>query len=138
VERLVDDADLAGRFALGGTFATLYLSPRDYHRVHSPVDGAVIASRYLPGEFWPVNPATVRTQDALFCLNERLVTVIESPTLRPGRGGEGGRDLRGTESVPPTTTGSPTPVSRRGCGPTFRRVRWSGAVSWGASRWAPP
>jgi phosphatidylserine decarboxylase len=79
VDRLVDDADLAARFALGGTYATLYLSPRDYHRVHAPVEGTVVASRYLPGEFWPVNPATVRNRDALFCLNERLVTVMDSP-----------------------------------------------------------
>jgi phosphatidylserine decarboxylase len=78
VDKLVDDAELAARFALGGTYATLYLSPRDYHRVHSPVEGAVVASRYLPGEFWPVNPATVRNRDALFCLNERLVTVMDS------------------------------------------------------------
>ena len=81
VERLVDDAELAGRFALGGAFATLYLSPRDYHRVHAPVEGAVVASRYVRGEFWPVNPATVRNRDALFCLNERLVTVIDSSTF---------------------------------------------------------
>ncbi|HTS82916.1 MAG TPA: archaetidylserine decarboxylase [Myxococcaceae bacterium] len=79
VERLLDDADLAARFALGGAFATLYLSPRDYHRVHSPVDGAIVSSRYLRGELWPVNPATVRNRDALFCLNERLVTVVDGP-----------------------------------------------------------
>jgi len=77
IDRLLDDAELAARFALGGAFATLYLSPRDYHRVHSPVDGAVVSSRYLPGELWPVNPATVRGRDALFCLNERLVTVMD-------------------------------------------------------------
>jgi len=81
VERLLDDADLAERFALGGAYATLYLSPRDYHRVHSPVDGTVVASRYLPGELWPVNPTTVRNRDALFCLNERLVTVIDTATF---------------------------------------------------------
>jgi len=78
VDQLLDDAELAARFALGGAYATLYLSPRDYHRVHSPVEGAVVASRYLPGEFWPVNPATVRNRDALFCLNERLVTVVDT------------------------------------------------------------
>jgi phosphatidylserine decarboxylase len=79
VERLLDDAELAERFALGGAYATLYLSPRDYHRVHAPVDGAVISSRYLQGELWPVNPATVRNRDALFCLNERLITVLDGP-----------------------------------------------------------
>ena len=80
VDKLLDDAELAARYALGGAYATLYLSPRDYHRVHAPVAGSVVASRYLAGEFWPVNPATVRNRDALFCLNERLVTVLESPT----------------------------------------------------------
>lgn len=77
VERLLDDGELAARFALGGAYATLYLSPRDYHRVHAPVDGTVVASRYLPGDFWPVNPATVRSREALFCQNERLVTVLD-------------------------------------------------------------
>jgi phosphatidylserine decarboxylase len=78
VDRLLDDADLAARFALGGAYATLYLSPRDYHRVHAPVSGEVVASRYVRGEFWPVNPATVRNRDALFCVNERLVTVLDT------------------------------------------------------------
>ncbi|HZJ53840.1 MAG TPA: archaetidylserine decarboxylase [Myxococcaceae bacterium] len=81
VDRLLDDGELAARFALGGAYATLYLSPRDYHRVHAPVGGSVVASRYLAGELWPVNPATVRQRDALFCINERLVTVIDSPTF---------------------------------------------------------
>jgi phosphatidylserine decarboxylase len=81
VDRLLDDAELAARYALGGAYATLYLSPRDYHRVHAPVAGAVVASRYLAGEFWPVNPVTVRNRDALFCLNERLVTVVDSPVF---------------------------------------------------------
>jgi len=78
IDRLLGDAELAARYALGGAYATLYLSPRDYHRVHSPVEGAVVSSRYLPGEFWPVNPATVRNRDALFCRNERLVTVLDT------------------------------------------------------------
>jgi len=77
VDQLLDDSELAQRFALGGAYATLYLSPRDYHRVHAPVAGAVVSSRYLPGELWPVNPATVRNRDALFCLNERLITVVD-------------------------------------------------------------
>jgi phosphatidylserine decarboxylase len=78
IERLLDDAELAARFALGGAYATLYLSPRDYHRVHAPVGGAVVSSRYLRGELWPVNPTTVRGRDALFCLNERLITVLDT------------------------------------------------------------
>lgn len=82
VDKLLDDEQLSGRFAHGGAYATLYLSPRDYHRVHSPVAGSIVSSRYLPGEFWPVNPATVRNRDALFCLNERLVTVMDTPVGR--------------------------------------------------------
>jgi phosphatidylserine decarboxylase len=78
VDRLLGDGELARVFAGGGSFATLYLSPRDYHRVHAPVAGRVVTSRYLRGELWPVNPATVRTKDALFCVNERLVTLLES------------------------------------------------------------
>jgi phosphatidylserine decarboxylase len=78
VERLLGDAELARAFADGGTFVTLYLAPRDYHRIHAPVAGRVVGSRYLRGEFWPVNPATVRNKDALFCANERLVTLLES------------------------------------------------------------
>jgi phosphatidylserine decarboxylase len=78
VDRLLGDAELAQAFARGGAFATFYLSPRDYHRIHVPVSGRVVSSRYLPGQFWPVNPATVRSKEALFCLNERLVTVLET------------------------------------------------------------
>jgi phosphatidylserine decarboxylase len=78
VDRLLGDAELASAFAQGGAFATFYLSPRDYHRIHAPLSGRVVSSRYLPGQFWPVNPATVRSKEALFCLNERLVTVLET------------------------------------------------------------
>jgi phosphatidylserine decarboxylase len=59
-----------------GAFATLYLSPRDYHRIHAPLSGRIVGYAYMPGEFWPVNPRSVRTKDALFCLNERLVTYL--------------------------------------------------------------
>ncbi|HEX4620707.1 MAG TPA: archaetidylserine decarboxylase [Myxococcaceae bacterium] len=59
-----------------GAFATLYLAPRDYHRIHAPLGGKIIGYGYMPGEFWPVNPRSVRNKDALFCLNERLVTYL--------------------------------------------------------------
>ena len=78
VSRLLGDAALARSFADGASFATFYLSPRDYHRVHAPVSGRVVASRYVRGEFWPVNPATVRNKEALFCINERLATLLET------------------------------------------------------------
>lgn len=58
--------------------AVLYLSPRDYHRVHSPVDGTVTAWRYVPGTLWPVFPAAVRAVEGLFGRNERVVAHIQA------------------------------------------------------------
>jgi phosphatidylserine decarboxylase len=75
---LLGDEALARRLE-GGAFATLYLSPRDYHRIHVPLGGRITGWRYLPGKLWPVNPASVRTVRGLFALNERLVTVLETP-----------------------------------------------------------
>lgn len=77
VDRLLGDARRALDFE-NGAFATLYLSPRDYHRFHSPLKGEVTGYHYLPGEFWPVNAASVRTTDALFAINERLVTYLDT------------------------------------------------------------
>lgn len=77
VDRLLGDARRALDFE-GGTFITIYLSPRDYHRFHAPLDGKVTGYSYQPGEFWPVNPASVRTKDALFAINERLVTYLDT------------------------------------------------------------
>lgn len=75
---LLGDAKLAARLE-GGAFATLYLSPRDYHRIHFPLGGRVLGWRYLPGRLWPVNPASVRTVPGLFAVNERLVTALDTP-----------------------------------------------------------
>jgi phosphatidylserine decarboxylase len=75
---LLGDEALARRLE-GGAYATLYLSPRDYHRIHFPLGGHVTGWRYLPGRLWPVNPASVRTVSGLFAVNERLVTVLETP-----------------------------------------------------------
>jgi len=63
----------------GGAFATLYLSPRDYHRIHAPLGGRILGYSYIPGEFWPVNRHSVRALEAVFCLNERLVTYLDTP-----------------------------------------------------------
>jgi phosphatidylserine decarboxylase len=78
VDKLLGDARRALDFE-GGSFATLYLSPRDYHRFHSPLPGHITGYQYMPGEFWPVNQASVRTKDALFAINERLVTYLDTP-----------------------------------------------------------
>ncbi len=78
LDALLADPQLAARFR-GGPFATLYLSPRDYHRIHFPLGGAVIGYRYVPGYLWPVNAASVRSVPGLFTVNERLVTALDTP-----------------------------------------------------------
>lgn len=62
----------------GGEFATVYLSPRDYHRVHMPCDGTLVRSRYIPGELFSVNEKTAAGLPGLFVRNERLVCEFDS------------------------------------------------------------
>lgn len=62
----------------GGGFAVLYLSPQDYHRVHTPRAGKITALRYLPGNLWPVFAAATRKVPGLFGRNERLVFAIDT------------------------------------------------------------
>ncbi len=71
------DRDLATRFENGG-FATLYLSPRDYHRIHMPCTGTLTRMIYVPGALFSVNPTTARGVPGLFARNERVVCVFES------------------------------------------------------------
>jgi len=73
---LIGDEPRARRYE-GGWFATLYLSPRDYHRFHSPCDAQVRHLRYLPGSLWPVNRAGVEGIDALFAQNERICAFFD-------------------------------------------------------------
>ena len=68
----------AERF-LGGRFATIYLSPRDYHRMHAPTAGVVTRMAYLPGHLFAVNPRTVRAREALFSRNERVAISFDTP-----------------------------------------------------------
>jgi phosphatidylserine decarboxylase len=69
--RLLGSEDDAHAFE-GGTFATLYLSPRDYHRFHAPADALVERARYIPGALWPVNGLGLHGVDGLFAENERI------------------------------------------------------------------
>ena len=71
------DAELAAQFQ-DGSFATLYLSPRDYHRIHMPCDGSLRRMIYVPGDLFSVNPTTARGVPGLFARNERLVCVFDS------------------------------------------------------------
>ncbi|MEC4766940.1 archaetidylserine decarboxylase [Halomonas sp. CUBES01] len=71
------DTALAEEF-LGGSFATVYLSPRDYHRVHMPVTGTLREMIYVPGRLFSVNEATAKHVPGLFARNERLVCVFDT------------------------------------------------------------
>ena len=70
------DATLAAQFD-DGHFATLYLSPRDYHRIHIPCAGRLTRMIYVPGDLFSVNPTTARGVPGLFARNERVVCVFE-------------------------------------------------------------
>jgi phosphatidylserine decarboxylase len=72
------DSALAAQFR-HGSFANLYLSPKDYHRLHMPCDGRLTRMIYVPGALFSVNPTTARGVPNLFARNERVVCVFESP-----------------------------------------------------------
>jgi phosphatidylserine decarboxylase len=78
---LLDDLGDARLFA-GGAYLTLYLAPRDYHRIHAPLAGAIDGYRYIPGHLFPVNGMAVRAVPNLFCVNERLITFLSTPLGR--------------------------------------------------------
>jgi phosphatidylserine decarboxylase len=71
------DEQLAAQFQ-DGSFATLYLSPKDYHRIHMPCAGRLLRMIHVPGELFSVNPVTARGVPGLFARNERVVCVFES------------------------------------------------------------
>ncbi len=72
------DAALARQFD-HGHFATLYLSPKDYHRIHMPCEGRLTRMIYVPGELYSVNPLTAQHVPGLFARNERVVCVFDTP-----------------------------------------------------------
>lgn len=72
VDLLATDVAQADDF-VGGSFATIYLAPHNYHRVHAPLAGELQSLRYIPGSLFSVNAATVNSITNLFCRNERLV-----------------------------------------------------------------
>jgi len=76
------DSALAAQFR-HGSFANLYLSPRDYHRVHMPCEGRLTRMIHVPGALFSVNPATARGVPNLFARNERVVCLFESPEHGP-------------------------------------------------------
>ena len=77
-ELLGGNNEAAARFD-GGSFATIYLSPRDYHRVHMPAAGELRSTTYVPGELFSVNQVTAENVDGLFARNERLACLFDGP-----------------------------------------------------------
>jgi len=71
------DSKAAAEYA-NGSFANIYLSPRDYHRIHMPCDGKLVRMVYIPGDLFSVNPTTARGVPNLFARNERVVCFFES------------------------------------------------------------
>jgi phosphatidylserine decarboxylase len=71
------DSTLSTQFQ-NGSFATIYLSPKDYHRIHMPCDGTLKRMIYVPGDLFSVNPTTARGVPGLFARNERVVCVFET------------------------------------------------------------
>lgn len=74
---LANDQEAVERFQ-DGNFTTLYLSPKDYHRIHMPISGKLIKTIFIPGDLFSVNNASVRTINNLFARNERFISLFET------------------------------------------------------------
>ena len=92
------DAEAAERFE-GGSFATIYLSPKDYHRVHMPAAGKLAHTTYVPGDLFSVNRVTAENVDGLFARNERLVSLFDGPRGRFASVMVGAMIVAGIETV---------------------------------------
>jgi phosphatidylserine decarboxylase len=75
--QLLADESWAAKFAQGAYY-TVYLSPRDYHRVHMPLTGSLLSMRYVPGRLFPVNKQSTRRVDRLFVRNERVICYFQT------------------------------------------------------------
>ena len=75
---LAGDQTLTDTFR-DGQFATIYLSPRDYHRIHMPIDGSLQEMLHVPGQLFGVNNASVKTIPRLFARNERVISLFDTP-----------------------------------------------------------
>lgn len=108
VEKLIGDPQLAQPFK-NGQFATVYLSPRDYHRVHMPFTGTLTETLYIPGELFSVNQTTAETIPGLFARNERMVCLFDTELGRMAVVLVGAMIVAGIETV---VTGKVKPTGR--------------------------
>ena len=108
VEKLIGDPQLAAPFK-DGQFATVYLSPRDYHRVHMPFAGTLTETLYIPGELFSVNQTTAENIPGLFARNERMVCLFDTEIGRMAVVLVGAMIVAGIETV---ATGKVKPTGR--------------------------
>lgn len=80
IQSLLANEDRSADF-INGQFATLYLSPRDYHRIHMPIGGTLKKMVHVPGTLFSVNPVTVKNIDNLFARNERVICYFDNPQI---------------------------------------------------------
>jgi phosphatidylserine decarboxylase len=109
LELLGEDRQWTERL-MGGRFATLYLSPRDYHRVHMPLEGELSRMLHVPGRLFSVSPTTTRLVSRLFTRNERVVCLFESPAGPLALVLVGAIFVAGIDTV---WAGTVAPISRR-------------------------
>jgi phosphatidylserine decarboxylase len=115
VAELLDDEAQAARFQ-GGAFATFYLSPRHYHRIHTPCRGVIAEAHHVPGALLPVNPPSVRSVPGLFARNERLICFVDGLAGRVAVAAVGAFNVgRISAAFDPGWT-----TNRRGAGPERR------------------
>lgn len=107
-EQLIGDPQLAKPFA-NGEFMTVYLSPKDYHRVHMPFAGRLTETLYVPGELYSVNQVTAENIPALFARNERMVCLFDTELGRMAVVLVGAMIVAGVETV---ATGKVKPTGR--------------------------
>jgi len=108
VDKLIGDPQLAAPF-INGEFATVYLSPRDYHRVHMPFAGTLTETLYIPGELFSVNQTTAENIPGLFARNERMVCLFDTELGRMAVVLVGAMIVAGIETV---ATGKVKPTGR--------------------------
>ena len=112
------DLALANQFG-HGKFATIYLSPSDYHRVHMPLEGTLRKSIYVPGKLFSVNQTTADHVPNLFARNERLVCIFDGPTGPFAMILVGALIVAGIETV---WSGQVTPLSKLACSTDYSKA----------------
>ncbi len=119
-EFLVDKDD--AQDYLDGTFATLYLAPYNYHRIHTPFAGEITGYSYVPGHLWPVNAKGVEEIDKLFAVNERFITHLDTAA------GKMAIVKVGATCVGRIRATYDDVVTNDGSTPEFRRVRYDKTI----------